>query len=51
VDFSKPIKLTINGRQLPAAKTNVKPDPVVLLEDVRTRADRHRPFWARIDVP
>jgi dienelactone hydrolase len=51
VNFSKPLKLTINGRQLPAAKTNVQPDHVVLLEDVRTRADRQRPFWAKIEIP
>jgi hypothetical protein len=51
VDFTKPLKLTTNGRRLPAAKTNVKPDAVVLLEDVRTRADRQRPFWAKIEVP
>ncbi|HEX6961294.1 MAG TPA: peptidase, partial [Lacipirellula sp.] len=51
VDFSKPIRMTFNNRRLPSEKTSVKPDPLVLLEDVRTRADRQRPFWAKIEVP
>jgi pimeloyl-ACP methyl ester carboxylesterase len=51
VDFSKPIRVSFNGRSLPTRETSVKPDPYVLLEDVRTRADRQRPFWAKIDVP
>lgn len=28
----------------------VRPDAVVLLEDVRTRADRQRPFWAKLEA-
>jgi pimeloyl-ACP methyl ester carboxylesterase len=51
VDFSKPVKITVNGRQLPAAQESVQPDAAVLLEDVRTRADRQRPFWAKIEWP
>jgi predicted esterase len=51
VDFSKPIRVSLNNRSLPTRETSVKPDPYVLLEDVRTRADRQRPFWAKIDVP
>ena len=51
VDFSKPIRATFNGRRLPTRDAAVRPDPLVLLEDVRTRADRQHPFWARINVP
>jgi acetyl esterase/lipase len=51
VDFSKPIRVTFNNRRLPTREGSVQPDPRVLLEDVRTRADRQHPFWAKIDVP
>lgn len=43
VDFDRPI--SINNR-----KSEVKPDPLVLLEDVRTRCDRQHPFWAVVDL-
>jgi hypothetical protein len=51
VDFSKPIKITLNGRKLGIASGSTRPDPEVLLEDVRTRGDRHRPFWAKLQIP
>jgi hypothetical protein len=51
VDFTKPVRATLNGRRLPTGEAGVRPDVLVLLEDVRTRADRQRPFWAKIDVP
>jgi hypothetical protein len=51
VDFSKPVRVSFNNRRLPTRDAAVRPDPLVLLEDVRTRADRQRPFWAKIDVP
>jgi predicted esterase len=50
VDFSKPVRVTFNGRRLPMQDGGIRPDPFVLLEDVRTRADRQHPFWAKIDV-
>jgi len=49
IDFTKPIRITLNGRKL--SLPEVRPDPVVLLEDVRTRGDRQRPFWAKIETP
>jgi predicted esterase len=51
VDFSKPIRITFEGDKLAVPEGGVRPDPVVLLEDVRTRADRQRPFWAKIESP
>jgi len=51
VDFSKPIEITLNGRKLGIASGSTRPDPEVLLEDVRTRGDRHRPFWAKLQIP
>lgn len=51
VDFSKPIRLTFNNRKVPDPPGGIKPDVSVLLEDVRTRADRQRPFWAKVEMP
>ncbi|RIK83852.1 MAG: peptidase [Planctomycetota bacterium] len=51
VDFSKPLRITFNGKKLPTDAAAVHPDPAVLLEDVRTRGDRFRPFWAKVEVP
>jgi dienelactone hydrolase len=51
VDFSKPIRLTYNNRKVSEPPGGFKPDVSVLLEDVRTRADRQRPFWAKVEMP
>ena len=51
VDFSQPIEIKYNGRKLPRDQSSVSPSLEVLLEDVRTRADRFRPFWAKIEIP
>lgn len=51
VDFAKPVKLTFNNRKVPDPPDGIKPNLGVLLEDVRTRADRQRPFWAKIELP
>ncbi len=48
VDFNKPIRVTLNGNRV---KGDDQPSLEVLLEDVRTRADRQRPFWAKLQVP
>jgi hypothetical protein len=32
-------------------RLNVSPDMATLLEDVRTRGDRQRPFWAKVKLP
>jgi hypothetical protein len=50
VDFSKPIRITFNGTKLAQPEGGVRPDIGVLLEDVRTRADRQRPFWAKLET-
>jgi predicted esterase len=51
VDFNKPITVTLNGKKLTRSSHPIRPDLEVLLEDVRTRADRQHPFWARLDSP
>lgn len=45
VDFSKRIEINGRGRDFRQA---VGPSRAVLLEDVRTRGDRQRPWWANI---
>jgi pimeloyl-ACP methyl ester carboxylesterase len=50
VDFSAPIRITFNGSKLAQPEGGVRPDIEVLLEDVRTRADRQRPFWAKLET-
>lgn len=51
VDFDEPIKVTLNGRRVTDARGEINPSLEVLLEDVRTRADRLRPFWAKLESP
>lgn len=51
VDFSKPIEIKLNGRKLTKRHGSTQPDLTVLLEDVRSRGDRLRPFWAKVQVP
>ncbi|MGI9428905.1 MAG: alpha/beta hydrolase-fold protein [Bythopirellula sp.] len=52
VDFAQPIEIKLNGKKLTRkARGSTQPDLSVLLEDVRTRADRLRPFWAKIEAP
>jgi len=48
VDFSKPIRVELNGKRV---NGDTMPNLEVLLEDARTRADRQRPFWAKVQVP
>ncbi|HEV3138416.1 MAG TPA: peptidase [Pirellulales bacterium] len=52
VDFSKQIRATLNNHPINPKRGSsmwVTPDLRVLLEDVRTRADRLHPFWAKIE--
>ena len=51
VDFSKPIQVSLNGRKISGRPGDIQPQLDVLLEDARTRADRLRPFWAKLTVP
>ena len=47
VDFKNPVQIVASrGRDF---KGMVAPSRQVILEDVRRRADRQHPFWARID--
>lgn len=51
VDFAKPIRLEVNGRRVTTAGQSITPTANALLEDVRTRADRQRPYWAKVEWP
>jgi pimeloyl-ACP methyl ester carboxylesterase len=51
VNVDEPVRVTYNGRKLALPEGGVRPEAVVLLEDVRTRGDRQRPFWAKIEAP
>ncbi len=46
VNFDKPINIAIKG---PSKRREPKPEIRVILEDVRSRADRQHPFWMRVD--
>ncbi len=48
VDLNKKLVVELNGRSLTPSDRTVHPDLTVLLEDVRTRADRQHPFWAKL---
>lgn len=48
VDFEEPIEIEHNGRRLVPRGERVEPDLRVLLEDARTRAERQRPYWAKV---
>jgi hypothetical protein len=49
IDFEKPVTLRYNGGAV-AGKRAVKPSLETLLEDLYTRGDRQRVYWARMDV-
>jgi predicted esterase len=46
VDFGRQITIKVDGHDV---REEITPSVEVLLEDVRTRADRQHPFWARIE--
>jgi len=48
IDFNQPIRVRINGKPVNNLEA-IEPSLEVLLEDVRTRADRAHPFWAKIE--
>ena len=50
VDFNQPLVVEVNGRAISPRDRIVRPDVSVLLEDVRTRADRQHPFWAKLST-
>ncbi len=50
VDFNQPIKVTVNAQKIKTpGRSSPGPDLETLLEDVRTRGERLRPFWVKID--
>jgi pimeloyl-ACP methyl ester carboxylesterase len=48
LDFKQRATITVNGRSVRGNQT-IKPELRTMLEDVRTRADRQHPFWARVE--
>jgi hypothetical protein len=48
VDFKEKLVVELNGRAITPRDRAVHPDLTTLLEDVRTRADRQHPFWAKV---
>ncbi|MEN6365875.1 MAG: PHB depolymerase family esterase [Thermoguttaceae bacterium] len=50
VDFSQKVAVSVNARRVNGPEMTVRPDPYVMLEDVRTRGDRQHPFWARVEA-
>jgi len=48
VDFGQQLAVDVNGRNISPRDRMVRPDLQVLLEDVRTRADRQHPYWAKL---
>jgi predicted esterase len=48
VDFSRPMAIRVGSTSI-LKGSRVEPDLRVLLEDVRTRADRQHPFWAKVE--
>jgi pimeloyl-ACP methyl ester carboxylesterase len=48
VDLNQKLVVELNGRTITPRDRTVRPDLTTLLEDVRTRADRQHPFWAKL---
>jgi pimeloyl-ACP methyl ester carboxylesterase len=48
INFEEPVEIRIAGKSR-HLREKVDPSVRILLEDVRQRADRERPFWARVD--
>jgi pimeloyl-ACP methyl ester carboxylesterase len=48
VDLNQKLVVELNGRAITPRDRTVRPDLTTLLEDVRTRADRQHPFWAKV---
>jgi hypothetical protein len=48
VDFGEQLAVEVNNRNISPRDRMVRPDLKVLLEDVRTRADRQHPYWAKL---
>jgi pimeloyl-ACP methyl ester carboxylesterase len=49
VNFAESLEIELNGKRLVPRGEMVHPDLKTLLEDIRTRADRKRPYWAKVE--
>ena len=47
INLDQPVEVLVNGRK---RRLNPTPDIAVLLEDARTRGDRLRPFWTKLEL-
>jgi pimeloyl-ACP methyl ester carboxylesterase len=50
IDFTKPVKITVNGRMFGRERT-VQPSLQTMLDDLYLRGDRQRMFLAYVDLP
>jgi pimeloyl-ACP methyl ester carboxylesterase len=50
IDFDQQATIEINGRRAIGRDQSLQPSLDVLLEDTRTRGDRHHPFWAKVEL-
>ncbi|HEV3022397.1 MAG TPA: peptidase, partial [Pirellulales bacterium] len=51
INFNQRTSISVNGTRARLENAFVEPDLTVMLEDVRTRGDRRRPFWAKVEMP
>ena len=50
IDFEKPVKMTLNAK-VNFGVRKIAPNLETLLEDFYQRADRQRPFLAKVELP
>lgn len=51
IDLNRPIQINVRGMRNRGGNNTIQADVAIILEDVRTRADRQHPFWARVEMP
>ena len=49
VNFKEKTEILVNTKRYQPANGFLEPSVAVILEDARTRSDRQRPFWVRLD--
>jgi pimeloyl-ACP methyl ester carboxylesterase len=50
LDFKQRAIITVNGQRINKSDQIIDPDLMTILEDLRTRADRQHPFWAKLEA-